>query len=657
MKRRKFHHRSCYNSAGWSRTVDIRWKKSNQTISFATSAVHKGTISNSITATGTIEPVTEVEVGTQVSGIIDKIYVDYNSVVKAGEVIAEMDRVTLISDLQSAQATYDGAEAEYNYQEKLYERNKTLHEKQLISDTEYEQYEYNYRRAKSTYDQSKAALAKAQRNLSYTTITSPIDGVVTSREVEAGQTVASGFETPTLFTIAADLTKMQVVADVDEADIAGVKDSARVTFTVDAYPNDVFEGRVKQIRLGSTNSTSSSTSTTSETVVTYEVVITADNPDLKLKPRLTANVTIFTDTRENVLVVPNKALRFTPDKKLAGGKTINDCNSPKKVWTMDATSLTAHPVKTGMSDGSNTEIVSGISEGTEIITETIVKGEMPEMVETGGEQNPFMPGPPGRNKKNNLNNKGLITMSKTVIELQNIKRNFRVGDETVHALRGVSFSIKEGEFVTIMGTSGSGKSTLLNTLGCLDTPTSGEYLLDGVSVRTMSKPQRAILRNRKIGFVFQNYNLLPKTTAVENVELPLMYNPSVSAAERRRRAIEALIAVGLGDRLEHKSNQMSGGQMQRVAIARALVNNPAVILADEATGNLDTRTSFEILVLFQKLHAEGRTIIFVTHNPELAMYSSRNIRLRDGHVIEDTVNNNILSAAEALAALPKNDED
>ncbi|MCF2593084.1 efflux RND transporter periplasmic adaptor subunit [Bacteroides caecigallinarum] len=374
-------------------------KKSNQTISFATSAVHKGTISNSITATGTIEPVTEVEVGTQVSGIIDKIYVDYNSVVKAGEVIAEMDRVTLISDLQSAQATYDGAEAEYMYQEKLYERNKTLHEKQLISDTEYEQYEYNYRRAKSTYDQSKAALAKAQRNLSYTTITSPIDGVVTSREVEAGQTVASGFETPTLFTIAADLTKMQVVADVDEADIAGVKDSARVTFTVDAYPNDVFEGRVKQIRLGSTNSTSSSTSSTSETVVTYEVVITADNPDLKLKPRLTANVTIFTDTRENVLVVPNKALRFIPDKKLAGGKVIKDCNSQKKVWTMDATSIIAHPVKTGMSDGSNTEIVSGISEGTEIITETIVKGEMPEMSEEGGEQNPFMPGPPDRNKK------------------------------------------------------------------------------------------------------------------------------------------------------------------------------------------------------------------------------------------------------------------
>ena len=241
---------------------------------------------------------------------------------------------------------------------------------------------------------------------------------------------------------------------------------------------------------------------------------------------------------------------------------------------------------------------------------------------------------------------------KKIIELQNIKRNFQVGDETVHALRGISFTIYEGEFVTIMGTSGSGKSTLLNTLGCLDTPTSGEYLLDGVSVRTMSKPQRAVLRNRKIGFVFQNYNLLPKTTAVENVELPLMYNSSVSASERRKRAIESLIAVGLGDRLEHKSNQMSGGQMQR-----ALVNIPAVILADEATGNLDTRTSFEILVLFQKLHAEGRTLIFVTHNPEITQYSSRNIRLRDGHVVEDTINPQILSAAAALAALPKNDED
>ena len=245
---------------------------------------------------------------------------------------------------------------------------------------------------------------------------------------------------------------------------------------------------------------------------------------------------------------------------------------------------------------------------------------------------------------------------KEIIRLENIKRDFHVGDEIVHALRGVSFTIYEGEFVTIMGTSGSGKSTLLNTLGCLDTPTSGEYYLDGVSVRSMNKRQRATLRNRKIGFVFQNYNLLPKTTSVENVELPLMYNPAFNAAQRKEKAINALMAVGLGDRLMHKSNQMAGGQMQRVAIARALVNDPAVILADEATGNLDTRTSFEIFVMFQRLHAEGRTIIFVTHNPEIAQYSSRNIMLRDGHVTADVRNEHILSAAEALAALPKNDD-
>ncbi len=239
-----------------------------------------------------------------------------------------------------------------------------------------------------------------------------------------------------------------------------------------------------------------------------------------------------------------------------------------------------------------------------------------------------------------------------VIELRDVRRDFHVGDEVVHALRGVSFKIYEGEFVTIQGTSGSGKSTLLNQLGCLDTPTSGEYLLDGVPVRKMGKNQRAKLRNRKIGFIFQNYNLLAKTTAVENVELPLMYNSKVRTSERRERAVRALQAVGLGDRLYHKSNQMSGGQMQRVAIARALVNDPTIILADEATGNLDTRTSFEMLVLFQKLYNEGHTIIFVTHNPEIAQYSSRNIFLRDGQIKEDKQNDNILDAAEALSKIP-----
>ncbi len=243
-------------------------------------------------------------------------------------------------------------------------------------------------------------------------------------------------------------------------------------------------------------------------------------------------------------------------------------------------------------------------------------------------------------------------MQKKVIELNGITRHFQIGEETVKALQNVSFHIEEAEFVTIMGTSGSGKSTLLNILGCLDMPTSGEYFLDGAHVAKMSNNERATLRNQKIGFVFQNYNLLAKTTAIANVELPLMYTKSVSSKEREKRAIDALTEVGLADRLYHKSNQMSGGQMQRVAIARALVNNPAVILADEATGNLDTRTSFEILTLLQRLHQEGKTIIFITHDPEIIEFSSRTIVLRDGKVTSDTYNTNIKSAADALAAMP-----
>lgn len=245
-----------------------------------------------------------------------------------------------------------------------------------------------------------------------------------------------------------------------------------------------------------------------------------------------------------------------------------------------------------------------------------------------------------------------MNTNREIIRIENLRRDFVVGGETVHALRDVSFTIHEGEFVTIMGTSGSGKSTLLNLLGCLDTPTTGEYKLDGVSVQSMSKNERAVTRNRKIGFVFQSYNLLPKTTALENVELPLLYNPKVSARQRRDMATKALEAVGLHDRLYHKSNQMSGGQQQRVAIARALVNDPVIILADEATGNLDTRTSYSILVLFQQLHSRGRTIIFVTHNPDLAAYSSRNIVLRDGKIVSDVINPNPASAKEVYDSLP-----
>lgn len=371
---------------------------SNNRLSYTTVTVSRSDISNSVTATGTIEPVTEVEVGTQVSGIIDKIYVDYNSVVKEGQLIAEMDKVTLESELASAQATYDGNLAEYEYQKKNFERNKGLYEQNLISEQEYDDSEYNYLKAKSALDSSKAALAKAQRNLSYAIITSPIDGIVISRDVEEGQTVASGFETPTLFNIAADLTQMQVVADVDEADIGGVAEGQRVNFTVDAYPNDVFEGRVTQIRLGSTNSSSE---TTDESVVTYEVVISAPNPDLKLKPRLTANVTIYTLDKQDVLSVPARALRFTPEYPLIE-KTdvVVDCEGEAKLWTREGNTFTAHPVQLGISNGIMTEILGGIDEGTVVIEEAIIGNDpTAEMQTSDVERSPFMPGPRNDNKK------------------------------------------------------------------------------------------------------------------------------------------------------------------------------------------------------------------------------------------------------------------
>ena len=368
-------------------------RKALQQVTYDTVPVEKGDVAYFVTATGTIEPVTEVEVGTQVSGIIAKLYADYNSTVKEGQIIAEMDKVTLESDLASARATYDGNRAEYVYQEKNYARSKGLHEKNLISDTEYEQAEYNFSMAKSAYENSKAALAKAERNLSYATIASPIDGIVIDRAVEEGQTVAAGFETPTLFTIAADLTKMQVVADVDEADIGGVKEGQRVSFTVDAYPDDVFDGRVIQIRLGSSSSSSSVTGTTTESVVTYEVVIAADNPDLKLLPRLTANLSIYTREAHDVLYVPSRALRFDPRAMAGKNDRINDCEGAAKVWTKEGSVFTAHPVTTGISDGISTEITGGIDEGMEIIAGASFAG-LESLAKKSG--SPFMPGPPKR---------------------------------------------------------------------------------------------------------------------------------------------------------------------------------------------------------------------------------------------------------------------
>lgn len=364
-------------------------------ITLETAGTSRITIRNSVTATGTVEPVTEVEVGTQVSGIIDRLYADYNDVVKAGQLIVEMDKVTLQAELESAQAELASSKTEYEYQMKNYTRTKTLHEKELVSDAEYDEAFYLYEKARNAYDQSKAAIVKVKRNLGYATITSPIDGVVISRAVEEGQTVAAGFETPTLFTIANDLMQMQVIADVDEADIGQVADGQRVEFTVDAYPDDTFEGEVEQIRLQATTSTS---------VVTYEVVITAYNPDLKLKPGLTANVTIYTIEKENALAVPTKALRFVPDEELLAGLDIAVENSAeqiaagkREVWVKSGQTLTPRQVTTGAASGDLTEITEGLADG-----ETIATGLTAARTDSdpaAAERSPFMPSAPGGNKK------------------------------------------------------------------------------------------------------------------------------------------------------------------------------------------------------------------------------------------------------------------
>ena len=371
-------------------------KKAENKISFQMTEVAKADISTSITATGTIEAVTTVEVGTQVSGIVNKLYVDYNSVVKKGQVIAVLDRTNLTSELTSAQANLRSAQTELDYQKKNYARYAELKQKDLVSAAEYDVALQSYRKAQESVKVAQQSVSRAKTNLGYATIYSPIDGIVISKSVEEGQTVAASFSTPTLFTIAKDLTDMQCIAKVDEADIGGVKEGQRVTFTVDAFPDDVFAGTVKQVRQNAT---------TTNNVVTYEVVISAPNADLKLKPGLTANITIYTMERGGVISVPSAALRFTPEPSIIGKKyIIKDVPGDKKLWTLEGNVFTAHKVEIGMTDGIHTEIKSGLDEGTKVVLDLVVGRPEGEMTPPGGdneENSPFMPGPPGRNKNKN----------------------------------------------------------------------------------------------------------------------------------------------------------------------------------------------------------------------------------------------------------------
>lgn len=365
--------------------------KEKEEINFKQEKVSLQTLQNSVTATGTIEAVTSVTVGTQVSGIVNKLYVDYNSQVKKGQVIAELDKTNLLSELNTAKANMASAQSQLNYQNANMKRYQTLYQKGLVSADDYENALLTYRQAKEQVATAKEQVQRAQTNLGYATITSPIDGTVISKSVEEGQTVAASFNTPELFTIAKDLTNMQVVADVDEADIGAVKEGDRVTFTVDAYPDDTFEGTVKQVRLQAT---------TTNNVVTYEVVISAKNADLKLKPGLTANVTIYTQERTGVLAVANKALRFTPTKETVGkDMKIVDCKGKNKVWTLDSKTLTAHPVSIGQTDGMHTEITKGLKAGQQIVTEIVVN--TPEDDSDDQQQSQGLisgPGPRGKKK-------------------------------------------------------------------------------------------------------------------------------------------------------------------------------------------------------------------------------------------------------------------
>ena len=592
---------------------------------YETAPVARGALVQYVTASGTLNAVVSVDVGSQVSGKIIAINVDFNSPVKKGQLVAEIDPTVYAASLRQAVGQLASAKADVTLKRQNLERKKILVPLHAATQLDLDQATAELAQAEATVVVQQAVLESAQANLDYCKITAPVDGIVISRKVDVGQTVIAAMSTPDLFTIAQDITKMNISASVSEADIGQVKIGQTVDFTVDAFPDEVFHGIVSQVRKAPV---------TTANVVTYETIIGVENPEQKLFPGMTADVLILVAQRSQALKIPNAALRYTPPE--------------------DAAFEQAPPAKLQRSQRLVYQTRRGRREA-----------------QTGHHQNRHYrrrgngnPGGPGRGSAHRHRNDCLrrepllpagsaaSAMSAPIIQLRDLAKTYHTGEVEVKAVRGVSLAIPRGAFVAVMGASGSGKSTLMNIVGCLDQPTEGSYLLDGVSVAELNRKQLAVLRNAKLGFVFQSFNLLARTSALENVELPMFYSKSlVSLRSRRERAVQALEKVGLADRLHHHPSQLSGGQQQRIAIARALVNQPELVLADEPTGNLDTRTSIEIMGIFQELNRSGITIVMVTHELDIAAYCKRFVVMRDGRVISDTENQNLRDANEARAQL------
>jgi ABC-type lipoprotein export system ATPase subunit/multidrug efflux pump subunit AcrA (membrane-fusion protein) len=603
-------------------------KPSGGSAQFETVAATRGDIAEHVTASGTLSAVVSVDVGSQVSGKISTLAVDYNSPVKKGQLVAEIDPTVYAAALRQAQGELASANATVILKRQNLERKKILVPLKAASQLDLDQATAELAEADASVTINRPR-SKARRRIS-AIAKSPRRWTASSSRAKWtwARRMTAGFTTPVLFTIAQDISKMNISASISEADIGQVKEGQPVDFTVDAFPEETFHGLVTQVR---------KSPTTTQNVVTYETIITVDNPEKKLFPGMTADVSILVAERKNVLKIPNTALRYSPPEgvtfEAAPPKTFG--RNQRLIYALGANSSTLKPVliKAGITDGVDTEILDGLGEHT-----------------TGRDLDLVFQNEKQRLRATTAAKRTVMILP--VIQLRQLVKTYQTGDVAVKAVRGVTLDIARGEFVAVMGASGSGKSTLMNTLGCLDQPTGGNYFLDGVGVAGLDRKQLAVLRNRKLGFVFQSYNLLARTTAVENVELPMLYaTPVISRRERRQRAIAALEKVGLGKRLDHHPNQLSGGQQQRIAIARALVNRPELVLADEPTGNLDSRTSIEIMGLFQELNASGITIIMVTHEIDIAAYCKRVIVMRDGKVINETHNATRRSAAAELATL------